>query len=58
VRWGARGAGKRGGIPVIYYWFLPGKTILMLFAYPENVQDDLTTEQLKLLRQFVEKEFP
>jgi len=30
----------------------------MLFAYPKNVQDDLTPEQLKVLRQFVEKEFP
>ena len=58
VRWGARGAGKRGGIRVIYYWFLPGETFLMLFAYPKNVQDDLTPEQLKVLRQFVEKEFP
>jgi hypothetical protein len=34
VRWGARGAGKRGGIRVIYYWFLPGETFLMRFAYP------------------------
>ena len=58
IRWGARGSGKRGGIRVVYYWYLAGETFLMLFAYPKNVLDDLTQDQLKALRQFVEEEYP
>ncbi len=57
IRWGAKSAGKRGGIRAIYYWFLPDETILLLFAYPKNVQADLSPEQVRLLRQVVEKEF-
>ena len=57
VRWSAKGRGKRGGIRVIYYWYVSGDQILMLLAYAKNVQDNLTSEQMKTLRQLVKEEF-
>lgn len=57
IRWSGSGRGKRGGIRVIYYWFVSPEVILMLFAYPKNEQDDLTQEQLKQLKKIVEGEY-
>jgi mRNA-degrading endonuclease RelE of RelBE toxin-antitoxin system len=56
LRWAAEGRGKRGGLRVIYYWFMQG-TILLLFIYPKNVQEDLTPDQLKQLKKIVEEEY-
>jgi hypothetical protein len=57
VRWVFRGHGKRGGVRVIYYWAVVRDTILMLFMYAKNEQDDLTPEQLKVLRRIIEEEY-
>ncbi len=57
IRWSISGRGKRGGVRVIYYWINRKDQILMLFMYPKNAQDDLTPQQLKTLREIVEKEF-
>jgi mRNA-degrading endonuclease RelE of RelBE toxin-antitoxin system len=54
IRWAAKGHGKRGGVRVIYYWWMSKDRISMLFIYPKNEMDDLTAEQLKLLRQALE----
>ena len=56
LRWAAEGRGKRGGPRVIYYWFTQG-TILLLFIYPKNVQENLTPDQLKQLKKIVEEEY-
>ncbi|NUM77576.1 type II toxin-antitoxin system RelE/ParE family toxin [candidate division KSB1 bacterium] len=56
MRWSISGRGKRGGVRVIYYWHSSHEKILMLFIYPKNVQDDLTHEQLKVLKSLVEQE--
>lgn len=58
VRWAAKGHGKSGGIRVIYYWAVSRQRILLLLAYPKNVRDDLTQEQLRVLRKIVEEEYP
>ncbi|MCB0089840.1 MAG: hypothetical protein KDE54_18165 [Caldilineaceae bacterium] len=58
VRWGAQGRGKRGGSRVIYYWAVNQDQILMLLIYPKNVQDDLSPEQVRVLRNIVEAEYP
>ena len=34
------------------------EVILMLFVYPKNVQDDLTHEQLRVLRKVIDEEYP
>lgn len=57
VRWSITGQGKRGGVRAIYYWVVAEDQILMLFMYSKNEKDDLTTQQLKVLREVVEKEF-
>ncbi len=57
VRWGLEGRGKSGGVRVIYYWFTGWRTILLLFMYPKNVQDNLTQDQLKQLKRIIEEEY-
>ncbi len=57
VRWTGSGRGKRGGVRILYYWHPAEETFYMLLVYAKNVQDDLTTAQLKRLRRLVEEEF-
>lgn len=57
VRWGASGRGKRGGARVIYYWATQHDQIFMLYAYAKNERDDLTKDQLSVLRTVVFAEF-
>jgi hypothetical protein len=54
VRWAARGHGKRGGVRVIYYWWVAKGRISMLYLYPKNEPDDLTANQFKLLKKALE----
>ena len=50
LRWAGSGRGKRGGLRVIYFWWMARDRISMLMVYPKNEQDDLSPEQLKLLK--------
>src|SRR5471032_670175 len=50
LRWAGSGRGKRGGLRVIYYWWVAKDRISMLLLYPKNEMDDLTADQLKLLK--------
>ena len=43
---------------MIYYWYVAGSQILMLLIYAKSEQDDLTPQQLKVLRKIVEEEYP
>lgn len=52
IRRNLAGKGKRGALRIIYYWN-PPDTIFMLFPYKKTEQEDLTPEQLKLLRGMV-----
>jgi len=56
IRWKRSGAGKRGGLRLIYYWDKDHDTIYMLFVYPKSDQEDLTPSQLKTLRKLVREE--
>jgi hypothetical protein len=58
VRWARRGSGKRGGVRVIYYWAVKEDQLLMLFVFAKNEQDDLTPQQLRILRKVIEDEYP
>jgi mRNA-degrading endonuclease RelE of RelBE toxin-antitoxin system len=58
IQWRASGHGKRGGARIIYYWATAQDRILMLFIYAKNESDDLTPDQIKTLRQVMEKEYP
>ena len=48
------GRGKSGGGRVIYLDVLEKEKLYLLFAYPKNVQEDLTSEQRKILRRMAE----
>jgi hypothetical protein len=57
IRLGVTGRGKRGGARVIYYWVTAKSQIYMLLAYAKNAQEDLTEQQLRVLRALVKQEF-
>ena len=57
LRWDIEGRGKSGGVRVIYYWASTQHIVLMLLIYGKNEQNDLTPDQLKILRRLVEAEF-
>ncbi len=56
LRFAAKGKGKRGGVRVIYYYLETKAIILLLLIYGKNYQDDLSTEEKKLLTKLVEQE--
>lgn len=57
IRWNlGDGRGKSGGVRVIYYYKVTKSQILMLFAYPKNVADNLSDRQTAMLAS-IAKEF-
>lgn len=50
------GRGKRGGARVIYYWQVSASVCYLLLAYPKNVLDNLSTDQLRQLAKLIDKE--
>ena len=57
IRWSGSGREKRGGSRILYFWFNKNYVLLMLFIFKKNEKDDLSKEQLKLLKTIVEKEY-
>jgi hypothetical protein len=53
LRWSAQGRGKRGGARVIYYWHVPGHRIYLIYGYVKSRNEDLTAQQLKVLRELM-----
>ena len=51
-----RGKGKRGGLRVIYYWWLGGEQFWLFTVYDKDQADDLTPEQRKALKRLLESE--
>ena len=49
LRWSVQGRGKRGGARVIYYRYVPGDRIYLIYAYVKSEQTDLTPDQIKVL---------
>lgn len=47
--------GKSGGGRVIYVDIFEKEKLYMLFAYPKNVQEDLTPEQTRAIRRIIEE---
>ena len=54
VRWGRAGAGKRGGVRVIYYATLVDGTVSLLIVYPKSTTDNLSQAFLRELRKLAE----
>lgn len=55
LRWAIEGKGKRGGIRLIYFLSLPEARILMLTLFAKNELEDLTAQEIKLLKRIVEE---
>ena len=55
IRWKIEGKGKRGGIRIIYYWMTAYDQIWLLYGYAKTRQEDLTRDQVKTLREIVER---
>lgn len=53
IRWRQGGKGKRGGVRVIYYWEKSTEKLFLIFIYKKSVQEDLTQDQIKLLKSLV-----
>lgn len=57
-RWAVKGHGKSGGARVIYYWAVATNTMLMVDVYSKGRKEDLTKDEIKELRQVIEREYP
>ena len=55
IRWKSAFGGKRGGIRVIYYWFVEDCEIFLLLAYGKNEKSDLSPKEVKILRALVKE---
>ncbi|MDE2028373.1 MAG: type II toxin-antitoxin system RelE/ParE family toxin [Candidatus Omnitrophica bacterium] len=56
LRWASSSKGKRGGLRVIYYWITNDHKIVLLYVYKKSSQDDLSTDELKRLKSFIEED--
>ena len=55
LRWARPGSGKRGGLRLIYYWYVDGDQLRMLYVYAKNDRENLSRDQLAMLRKIVER---
>ena len=53
IRWSLEGRGKRGGARVIYYFAVANEEIFMLDIYAKNERADLSSDEIKELRETV-----
>jgi hypothetical protein len=56
LRWALRGKGKRGGLRIIYYWDPADGVIYLIYLYAKNQQENLRSDQIKLLRRTIEED--
>ena len=54
VRWSRKGAGKRGGVRVVYFNRLANGEIWLLLIYAKSAQDNVPANVLKQLKQEIE----
>jgi mRNA-degrading endonuclease RelE of RelBE toxin-antitoxin system len=52
----SRGKGKRGGLRIIYYWWVNAYQIFLFTIYNKNEMTDLSHEQKKKLKELLENE--
>jgi hypothetical protein len=51
-----RGKGKRGGLRIIYYWWLGGSQFWLFTLYDKDQADDLTMEQRRSVKKLLDTE--
>ena len=52
----SRGKGKRGGLRIIYYWWVNAYQIFLFTIYDKNEMTDLSHDQKKKLKELLENE--
>jgi hypothetical protein len=55
LRWSLPGRGKRGGARVIYYRYVEGDRLYLIYAYAKAIQEDLTPEQVAVLAELIKE---
>jgi hypothetical protein len=55
LRWVLPGSGKRSGLRIIYYWYTQEEKIYMLYLFKKAEMEDMTKEQMKILKEYVKK---
>jgi hypothetical protein len=53
ARWGRAGMGKRGGVRVVYYFFVCADVVYLLDVYAKSEKSDLTPADKRELRKIV-----
>ncbi len=51
-----RGKGKRGGLWIVYYWWLGGEQFWLFTVYDKDQADDLTADQRKAVKRLLNNE--
>jgi hypothetical protein len=51
-----RGKGKRGGLRVIYYWWLGGNQFWLFTIYDKDEMTDLAVKERKVLKILLDRE--
>ena len=51
-----RGKGKRGGLRVIYYWWVSGAQFWLFTLYDKNEMDDLNVDERRALKVLLKRE--
>ena len=54
ARWSLPGVGKRGGIRLIYYFWVEPNAVVLITAYPKNEKENLTDADKKEIRKLIE----
>jgi hypothetical protein len=54
ARWSRQGRGKRGGVRVIYYFWVADREVYMLYVYAKSEQADMDAAGRKEAVRFVE----
>jgi hypothetical protein len=50
VRWSRKGAGKRGGVRVVYFYADPARPLYLLMVYAKARKEDLSAEEKRTVR--------
>ena len=53
IRWAAQGHGKRGGLRIIYFWWLVSDRILLLDIYAKSKKENLAAAEIAKLKRKV-----
>jgi len=55
MRFALEGRGKSGGARVLYVDFVVYERIYLVYAYPKNEKEDITSEEREVFRKMIEK---